>query len=452
MLEEASAIAPSSNLEQEAWDAFLRCVHSKCSRTAYQNWIAPIIFVEMRHGIITLQVPNVFVKEYLLDNFKAELKAFLPQNSKGEPALKFVIGSIKAPQAAPAPATPKRECNFQLNHGYTFERFIEGSSNQFVKSAALGVAMRPGRSYNPFIIHGGVGLGKTHLLHAIAHHISIKQPQLKVHCLTTESFVNELVDHLKKKTIDKMKRFYRSLDVLLIDDIQFLQNRVNFEEEFCNTFEALINQNKQIVITSDKSPALLKMSERMIARMEWGLVAQVGMPDLETRAAILMHKAEVRGLPLEPSVAFYIAERVCSNVRQLEGVLNLLIAQHRLLQQSVDQTMVQHVLGGVAGVQSPIKVTADQVLKIVPPMLGVTLSDIRSTDRRQKYAQARQVVMYLLKTLVQEPLYVLAAYLGKTHSTVLHACKTVEKKMATNPSLMRLIHQARRRLEQEGGV
>src|SRR5262249_25770465 len=167
----------------------------------------------------------------------------------------------------------------KLNPFYTFEHFIEGPSNQFVKSAAIGVAARPGKSYNPLFLHGGVGLGKTHLLHSIGHYVQEHHKNLRVQLITTEQFINDIVDALRTKSIDKMKRFYRNLDVLLVDDIQFLQNRLNFEEEFCNTFEALINQNKQIVITCDKQPSHLKLSERLVARMEWGLVAQVGVPD-----------------------------------------------------------------------------------------------------------------------------------------------------------------------------
>ena len=197
----------------------------------------------------------------------------------------------------------------------------------------MGVATRPGQSYNPLFIHGGVGLGKTHILHSIGHHISENNKKLRVQCITTEAFINDLVDSLRNKSVDRMKRFYRSdVDVLLVDDIQFLQNRLNFEEEFCNTFETLINQNKQIVITSDKPPSQLKLSERMIARMEWGLVAHVGVPELETRVAIFQHKAEQKGLNIPNKVAFFIAEHIYNNVRQLEGAINRLSAHCRLIE------------------------------------------------------------------------------------------------------------------------
>ncbi len=212
------------------------------------------------------------------------------------------------PTAAPAvsKAPPSSVNPIKLNPNYRFETFIEGPTNQFVKSAAMGVAIRPGMSYNPLFIHGGVGLGKTHILHSIGHHMSDTHKKLRIQCITTEAFINELVDNLRNKSVDRMKRFYRSdVDVLLVDDIQFLQNRLNFEEEFCNTFETLINQHKQIVITSDKPPSQLKLSERMIARMEWGLVAHVGVPELETRVAILQHKAQQKGLESSKQCRFF---------------------------------------------------------------------------------------------------------------------------------------------------
>ena len=231
-----------------------------------------------------------------------------------------------------------------LNHLYTFQNFIEGPSNQFVKSAAFGVASHPGRSYNPLFIHGGVGLGKTHLLHGIGHYILSHNKKLKIGCITTEGFINDLVEHLKSKSLDKMKRYYRTLDILLVDDIQFLQNRANFEEEFCNTFETLINKNKQIVITSDKPPSQLKLSERLIARMEWGLVANIGTPDLETRVAILQHKAEQRGIKIPSRVAFFIAEHIYNNVRQLEGAINRLSAYCRMMHEEVTEKVAEETL------------------------------------------------------------------------------------------------------------
>lgn len=274
------------------------------------------------------------------------------------------------PQITLADETPTYD--LKLNPLYIFENFIEGPSNQFVKSAAFGVAARPGKSYNPLFIHGGVGLGKTHLLHSIGHYVQEHHKKQRVQVITTEAFINDIVDSLRSKSIDKMKKFYRTLDVLLVDDIQFLQNRLNFEEEFTNTFEALLNQNKQIVITSDKPPAQLKLSERMVARMEWGLVAHMGVPDLETRVAIIKHKSEIRGLNIPNQIAFFIAEHIYNNVRQIEGAINRLSAHSRLMETQLNEAIVEKILSEMFQSAAPNKrISVEEILKSVAAVFEV---------------------------------------------------------------------------------
>lgn len=415
---------------------------------------------------ITLKVPNIFFKEYLLSTYKAELAAFLPLNAKGEPAIQFTIEKQERktrPSSTPAVHTDKsakqetQKTNAQeedfspfeskLNDVYRFQTFIEGLSNQFVKSAAVGVANRPGFSYNPLFVHGPVGLGKTHLLHSIGHHIKEHHKKLKVQCITTEGFINQLVDSLRNKSIDRMKRFYRSnIDVLLVDDIQFLQNRPNFEEEFCNTFETLINQNKQIVITCDKPPSQLKLSERMIARMEWGLVANVGMPDLETRVAILQHKAEQKGLHIPSQVAFLIAEHIHNNIRQLEGALNRIGAYSRLLNMAISEELVEKTLRDLFQSQPKEKISIEHILKSVASVFQVRVSDLKSSCRTKDIALVRQVAMFLAKELINESLVMIGESFGRTHSTVLHACKSIEKELKLNDLLRKQVDMVRRNL------
>ena len=440
----------------DTWTQFLEFVKKRCSLTAFENWLAPIKVLDANSEGIRLEVPNIFVKAYLLDNYKKDLCSFLPVTPEGEPAIEFVI----ADQPIKKPPTPVREREFsklaspieneievKLNQFYKFDNFIEGPSNQFVKSAALGIANRPGRSYNPLFIHGGVGLGKTHLLHAIGHHVKEHHKRLKIQCITTEGFINDLVDSLRNKSVDQMKRFYRNLDVLLVDDIQFLQNRLNFEEEFCNTFESLINQNKQIVITSDKPPGQLKLSERIVARMEWGLVAHVGMPDLETRVAILQHKAEQKGLKIPPRVAFYIAENIFSNVRQLEGAINRLSAHCRLLEEEITEELVERTLSELFQHVPKQKVSVENILKSVAAVFEVRITDLKGTSRTKEVAMARQVAMYLAKEMINDSLTMISASFGKTHSTLLHACKTIENKIKKDEPLKRQIGMCRRNIE-----
>ncbi|MBS4167422.1 chromosomal replication initiator protein DnaA [Parachlamydia sp. AcF125] len=446
----------SANDTQNGWDQFLKYVKGHCSAAAFGNWLAPIKVLESIGEEISLEVPNVFVKEYLLSNYKKELKLFFPVTATGEPQIEFVISApekkttvIPPLNATPQPVQQNTHSSHEvkLNENYRFETFIEGPTNMFVKSAAIGVATRPGQSYNLLFIHGGVGLGKTHILHSIGHYVKDHHKKLRVQCITTEAFINDLVDSLRNKSVDKMKRFYRSdVDVLLVDDIQFLQNRLNFEEEFCHTFETLINQKKQIVITSDKPPSQLKLSERLIARMEWGLVAHVGMPDLETRVAILQHKAQQKGLEIPNNVAFFIAEHIYNNVRQLEGAVNRLCAHCKLLDLNITEELVEKTLREMMQQAPNKKISVEQILKSVATVFQVRVNDLRGSTRTKDIALPRQVAMYLAYKMINESLQMLGASFGKTHSTILHACKTIEKKVATNEILRRQIGMVERNI------
>lgn len=440
---------------QQTWSEFLEFLQDRCSATEIENWFTPITVIDSPSGDLCLEVPNIFVQEYLLSNYKKELATIVPKKASGELALTFVIREQKRAEpvkemAQAAPSSQTSTIDPLFNPAYTFANFIEGPSNQFVKSAAMGVANKPCKSYNPLFIHGGVGLGKTHLLHAVGHHIQTHHKRLKIHCITTEAFINELVEHLRNKSIDKMKRFYRSLDVLMVDDIQFLQNRLNFEEEFCNTFESLINQNKQIIITSDKPPAQLKLSERLVARMEWGLVAHINAPELETRVAILQHKAEARGFQLPQKVAFFIAERIFNNVRQLEGAVNRLSAYGKLMGIDITEDVVAKTLGELLQYSSHKKLSVDNILKSVSSIFDVKIHDLKSASRTKDIALPRQVAMYLAKELLNESLARLAsAFGGKTHSTLLHAWKKVAGQVEKDEGLRRQIDLTKRHLENE---
>ncbi len=445
----------------DAWIKFLEYVKSRCSATAFGNWLAPIKVLQANLDEVTLEIPNIFVKEYLLANYKKELCSFLPVAADGEPSLNFVVAipsPVKKGTQQPSGIPQEKIENplhsahheVKLNHNYRFETFIEGPTNQFVKSAAFGVAARPGISYNPLFIHGGVGLGKTHILHSIGHHIGENHKKLRIQCITTEAFINDLVDNLRNKSIEKMKRFYRSeVDVLLVDDIQFLQNRLNFEEEFCNTFETLINQHKQIVITSDKPPAQLKLSERMIARMEWGLVAHLGIPELETRVAILQHKANQKGLNIPSKIAFYIAEHIYNNVRQLEGAVNRLSAHCRLLDMDITEELVHMTLREMLQQIPSQRISVEQILKSVAAIFQVRVSDIKGSVRTKDIVLPRQVAMYLAYKykMTNDSLQMLGASLGKAHSTILHACKNIEKKMTLDETLRRQINMVERNIQ-----
>jgi chromosomal replication initiator protein len=438
---------------KNGWVQFLEFIENRCSAAEFENWIAPIRLIEATTDQIVLEVPNVFVQEYLLDNFKEVLCNFLPLKASGEPAIRFHIGTTPRVVTGPVVEEVVEEAapafELRLNHLYTFDNFIEGPSNQFVKSAAVGVAARPGKSYNPLFIHGGVGLGKTHLLHGIGHYVGENHKKLRIMAITTEGFINEIVDNLRNKSIDKMKRFYRNLDVLLVDDIQFLQNRLNFEEEFCNTFETLLNQGKQIVITSDKPPAQLKLSERMVARLEWGLVAHMGVPDLETRVAIIKHKSERRGLDIPNQIAFFIAEHIYNNVRQIEGAINRLCAHSRLMSANLNEEVVEKILSEMFQTNAPNKkISVEGILKSVAAVFEVRISEIKGESRHKEIALARQVAMYLAKEMIDDSLMKIAAsFGGKTHSTLLHAWKKITDQIQMNEMLRRQVQMVRKNIE-----
>ncbi len=439
---------------KNGWLQFLEFAKAKCARAEFDNWIDPIRLISYDENEIVLEVPNIFVQEYLLDNYSDILREFVPLQSDGEPAIVF---QISAPAASPpkvhlpSPPPPEQQSSspdLRLNPLYRFEHFIEGPSNQFVKSAALGVAARPGKTYNPLFIHGGVGLGKTHLLHGIGHYVKENHKKLKIQAITTEAFINDIIDALRSKSLDRLKRYYRSLDLLLVDDIQFLQNRQNFEEEFCNTFETLIHQNKQIVITSDKPPSQLKLSERVVARMEWGLVAHMGIPDLETRVAIIKHKAENKNLCLTSQVAFFIAEHIYNNVRQLEGAINRLCAYARFQNADLTIDTVERVLNELVQSLPQKKITVDSIIQSVAQAFEVRVSDLRGESRQKEIAIARQVAMYLAKETIEDSLAKIASsFGGKTHSTLLHAWKKITERMQSDDMLRKQIQMVQRNLE-----
>lgn len=436
--------------QSDIWADFLTYIEEKCTSIEFQNWIAPIQVDKNETEELVLKVPNIFVQEYLLENYTKDLASFVPMKANGHLAIRFVIVEEIKKSGYIEPTISSFHDHLKLNPLYTLENFIEGPSNQFVKSAALGIATHPGQSYNPFFIHGGPGLGKTHILHGIGHLLKKHHKKLKIQCTTTEGFINDIVNNLKNKSMDRMKNYYRSLDVLLVDDIQFLQSRLNFEDEFCNTFESLLNQNKQIVITCDKLPSQLRLSERLIGRMEWGLVAHLGVPDLETRVAILQHKAELRGIRLPHKIALFIAEHIYNNVRQLEGAINRLSAYSRIIGKEITEDIVQNTLGELLYSRPQKSVSIDHILQGVSAIFEVRVSDLKGTSRLKQVAFPRQVAMYLAKELLTDSLMKLAlVFGGKTHSTLIHAWKKIGMLLQKDESLRRQIDIVRKNLENE---
>ena len=337
-----------------------------------------------------------------------------------------------------------------LNPKYTFDTFVVGGNNRFAHAAALAVAESPADAYNPLFIYGGVGLGKTHLMHAIGHYVLSQKPTMRVKYVTAELFMNEMVNSLNKKTQTEFREKYRNIDVLMVDDVQFLTGKVGTQEEFFHTFNALHAAGKQIILSSDKPPKeIAKLEERLRSRFEWGLIADISKPDLETRVAILQQKAEDEMQKVDPQVLSMIAERVASNIRELEGCLTRLVAYSSLTGRPIDQQLAEEALKEIFAQNEPRHVTCEDVMEAVATYYSVTVDDLKSPRRSRDVAVPRQIAMYIAREIVGAPLVQIGeAFGGRDHSTVNHACQKVAKETKTSPTLNNLVSDLMQQLQQ----
>ncbi|NGX31644.1 MAG: Chromosomal replication initiator protein DnaA [Chlamydiae bacterium] len=416
------------NAPHAIWMHFLHHVKTKCSSIAYQNWLKPIKVKTDTQKLI-LQIPNVYVKEYLYSHFQDDLYTLIEKQMPLD--FEIVKTHVQDIPKHAVPSTIHTLHQFKLNKLYTFDHFVVGPENSFAMQIAKSIATGNQNNCNTVLFYGHVGLGKTHLLHAIGHALKIKR-HAKIHLTTTEDFINELVENLKNRSLDRMKRFFRSLDVLLLDDIQFLQNRLNFEEEITNTIESLIHQNKQVVIVSDKNPSQLALSNRLVGRLQGGMVAKIETPEEETRIAILQHKATQKGFELSYEDAHFLAHRLTSNVREIEGALNLIQAHLRFYNQKPD---LQHVLSECIQVIPKQHIQLNNVLKSVSKVLHISIEDLKGKKRTKHIVNARQIAMFLALKFVNEGVSILASAFDKTHSTLLYAAKMIENKQKIDPVL-----------------
>ena len=337
-----------------------------------------------------------------------------------------------------------------LNPKYTFDTFVVGSNNRFAHAAALAVAEAPADAYNPLFIYGGVGLGKTHLMHAIGHYMLSQKPTLRVKYVTCELFMNEMVNSLNKKTQAEFREKYRNIDVLMVDDIQFLTGKTGTQEEFFHTFNALHTAGKQIILSSDKPPReIAKLEDRLRSRFEWGLIADISKPDLETRVAILRRKAEEEMLNVDNSVLTMIAERVTNNVRELEGCLTRLVAYSSLTGKPVDKALAEDALREIFARSEPRHVTCEDVMEAVATYYNVTAADLKGARRNREFVTPRQIAMYISRELVEAPLTAIGGcFGGRDHSTVNHACQKVAADMKASPSIHTLVNDLMQKLQE----
>jgi chromosomal replication initiator protein len=417
------------------WDRVLSRIEAKVNRHSFYTWFKPTSFVSDEEGSIRVRVPNALFRDWLTKHYSAVLTDALGEVERPDSQVVFVtddaVAAVEAaPVPEPAPLEPRPEEDGAvagLSPRYSFDTFIVGPSNQFAHAACRAVAEAPSRSYNPLFIYGGVGLGKTHLMHAIGHYVLSHLKSLKLTYISSERFMNEMINAVRYDRVLDFRERYRSVDVLLVDDIQFLAGKEGTQTEFFHTFNALYDSQKQIVLSSDCPPhEIPALEERLRSRFEWGLIADIQPPDLETKVAILKRKAETEGIPLPDNVAIYIAGKIKSNIRELEGSLIRLIAYASLTGREISLQLTQDVLRNVLQ-HDERAITIEIIQKHVSDYYQLKLGDLKSRNNSKSVAMPRQIAMYLCKTLTNASLPEIGkSFGGKHHSTVIHSIRKIE--------------------------
>jgi chromosomal replication initiator protein len=419
-------------VSQTLWDECLSHLERELSPQQFNTWIRPLHAVSDEQGL-RLLAPNRFVKDWIDERFLARIGEILGEIGQPVDNLRVEIGTrfnetsnTPRPKTANSANTPSR--NSSLNPNYTFDTFVEGKSNQLARAASSQIAMNPGGAYNPLFIYGGVGLGKTHLVHAVGNAIASSRPNAKVVYLHSERFVADMVKALQHNAIDEFKRHYRSVDALLIDDIQFFAGKERSQEEFFHTFNALLEGQHQIIMTCDRYPKEVDgLEERLKSRFGWGLTVAIEPPELETRVAILMNKAQLSGVDLSNDVAFFIAKRLRSNIRELEGALRRVIANAQFTGSAITMEFAKEALRDLLALQDKL-VTIENIQKTVAEYYKIRVADILSKRRNRSLARPRQLAMALCKELTNHSLPEIGdAFGGRDHTTVLHACRKINE-------------------------
>jgi chromosomal replication initiator protein len=424
-------------MSENLWDEVLVRVESKVNRHSFATWFRPTTFLSNDHRSLRVAVPNAQFREWLTKNYLGVLQEALSE--VGHPSIRIVFEETE--ETAPSATVPADRDTSYLNPKYTFDSFVVGSSNQFAHAAARAVAEIPSKSYNPLFIYGGVGLGKTHLMHAIGHYILARQKKLNVLYISTDRFINEMINAIRFDRLPAFRQKYRSIDVLLIDDIQFIAGKDRTQEEFFHIFNALHDAQRQIVISSDCPPRQIPtIEERLHSRFEWGLIADIQSPDIETKVAILRKKAEAERVDLPENVALFIASKVKTNIRELEGSLIRLIAYASLTGRDIDLPLTQETLRDLLHTdEKPI--TIEMIQKLVADHYSLKITELKAKNNSKSIAVPRQIAMYLTKSLTGASLPEIGKeFGGKHHSTVIHSIRKIDDLRRQDPDFDRLIN------------
>jgi len=445
-------MAQSSAKTQTTWDEILGEVRKTVNPHRFNTWLRPTRQEKLDEGTLVISVPDAELQP-VGEKFKPQIDQAIRRLHLDATVqrVEVVVAASAAAAAAPPPPRKAEQPRLEFETGslkpeYTFDTFVVGGSNQFAHAAAEAAAERPGRAYNPLFLYGGVGMGKTHLMHAIGHRTKALGRALRIEYVTAEDFTNEMISALRHDGMIAFRDRYRSVDVLLIDDIQFIANKERIQEEFFHTFNALHGAGKQVVISSDRPPReLSQLEERMRSRFEWGLTADLQPPDLETRTAILMEKAQLElqkhpgSLELSPEVAGFIAAKIKSNVRELEGAMVRLLAYCQLKQLPVTIATAQEALKNLLD-QQQRKLDIEIIAKAVAESFNLRVADLKARNNSQQIVFPRQVAMYLTRRLINASLPEIARFFGgKHHSTVIHSIRKIEQERVANQALARTL-------------
>jgi len=437
---------------EDIWKNVLDYIKEEVSQQVFDIWFKPIEFITFKDNFIKLGVPNNFFKGWLIEHYLLIIKKALLMfsNTKGDINISIIIldqpGLVKKDDSS----QPGFIDNNKLSSRYTFDNFVVGPSNQFAHAAALAVADFPAENYNPLFIYGGVGLGKTHLLNSVGHQLLKTKKVKRIGCLSAEEFMNELITSIRFDKMTKFRNKYRNLDILLIDDIQFIGGKERTQVEFFHTFNSLYENHKQIAITSDVFPKeIAGLEERLSSRFSWGLIADIQPPEIETKIAILKKKVSEHGISLPNDVLFFLASLANSNIRELEGLLIRVLAFASLTKSRITQITVESVeevlKDLIPNKNKEIKV--GDILSVVSSFFNIKISDIKSQKRLKSFSQPRQIAMYLMRNLTSHSLSEIGNFFGgKDHSTVLYAIKKIEKNINKDSYLMSSVNSIKIRL------
>lgn len=438
------------------WQKVQADLKGRMSQPSFETWISPLEIEKLTGKSVTLRAESEFNRELILKRYRNELKAAFSEATGKPMEVAVIVAEPKEEEVSPEEALTARELpnrpwtprttRSNLNPRYTFEAFVVGQHNRFCHAAALAVAETPAQSYNPFFIYGGVGLGKTHLMQAIGHFALQHHTDLKVRYVTAEQFTNDMINALGQKDMKGFQDRYRRNDVLIIDDVQFLEGKTRTQEEVFHTFNALHESGKQIILSSDRSPKhLSRLEDRLRSRFEWGLIADIQVPDLETRIAILQKKAERENFQVGMDVLSFIGETFPNNIRELEGALNKVAAYGMLTRTSIDLVVAQTVLG------TPVdnrRVSLEDILDTVAGYYHMRSVDLKSPSRAKDLSHARQVAIYVIREMTESSFPKIGELMGgRKHTTILYAYEKIKEELESHPVLKQQIEEIRARIK-----